>query len=109
VQSNGMMIYSAAMSDVESSLFGQEEQSGRAETYGRHSTSIVPSHVLRQLIRARREVLATEKNSRSYIVALNPHLSGNCRLIPHSHCERLRSRHSGVAAVISGDEKDSGR
>src|SRR3954465_14977526 len=34
---------------------------GSAEgPYGRYSTGILPSHVLRRLIRARREVLATE-------------------------------------------------
>src|SRR5437879_3056202 len=43
------------MSDAE--LF-EQEQPGESE--GRYSTGIVPSHVLRQLVRARREVVATE-------------------------------------------------
>jgi dCTP deaminase len=32
-----------------------------ASNYGRHSTGILPSHVLKRLIRARREILATEE------------------------------------------------
>jgi dCTP deaminase len=49
------------MTDTESSLFGEDAQTVGAETYGRYSTGIVPSHVLRQLIRARREIVATEE------------------------------------------------
>jgi dCTP deaminase len=55
------------MSDTESGLFGQEEQGAGAEAYGRHSTGIVPSHVLRQLVRARREIVATEEIESSQI------------------------------------------
>ena len=47
------------MSDAETGLFGQDQQS--AEAYGGYSTGIVPSHVLRQLVRARREIVATEE------------------------------------------------
>ncbi len=39
---------------------GAEETSAQG-TYGRHSTGILPSHVLKRLIRARREILATEE------------------------------------------------
>lgn len=42
----------------EDSLF-QESAAGEGE-YGRHSTGILPSHVLKRLIRARREILAAE-------------------------------------------------
>ncbi len=44
------------MTADDQSLFGDEG----AETYGRHSTGILPSHVLKRLIRARREITATE-------------------------------------------------
>jgi len=50
------------MAQPEKLLFeagGADEASG-ATTYGRHSTGILPSHVLKRLIRARREVLAAE-------------------------------------------------
>ena len=50
------------MAQPEKMLFeasGAEEASA-ASTYGRHSTGILPSHVLKRLIRARREVLAAE-------------------------------------------------
>ena len=43
----------------EDSLFGKEEP-GDGESYGRYSTGILPGHVLRRLIRARREVVAAE-------------------------------------------------
>jgi dCTP deaminase len=49
------------MTDIEDSLFGQETPEGGAENDGRYSTGIVPSHVLRQLIRARREIIAAEE------------------------------------------------
>lgn len=42
----------------EETLFGDV---GDAETYGRHSTGILPSHVLKRLIRARREIVATDE------------------------------------------------
>ncbi|HXC55967.1 MAG TPA: 2'-deoxycytidine 5'-triphosphate deaminase [Rhizomicrobium sp.] len=44
------------MTQPDDTLLGEAEGDG----YGRHSTGILPSHVLRRLIRARREVLATE-------------------------------------------------
>ncbi len=44
------------MTQPEETLFGDEA----ADSYGRHSTGILPSHVLRRLIRARREIIATE-------------------------------------------------
>ena len=47
------------MSDAETGLFGQDQQG--AEAYGGYSTGIVPSHVLRQLVRTRREIVATEE------------------------------------------------
>jgi len=47
------------MTAVEENLFG-EADAGEGEHYGRHSTGILPSHVLKRLIRARREVLAAE-------------------------------------------------
>src|ERR1700684_1897349 len=37
------------------------ECAGGESPYGKHSTGILPSHVLRRLIRARREVLAAEE------------------------------------------------
>lgn len=47
------------MIDSDDNLFGQEE-APEGESYGRHSTGILPSHVLRRLIRARREIVALE-------------------------------------------------
>jgi dCTP deaminase len=47
------------MAANESSLFG-ESPPADGDTYGRHSTGILPSHVLRRLIRARREIVAAE-------------------------------------------------
>jgi dCTP deaminase len=44
------------MTQPDDTLFGDET----ADSYGRHSTGILPSHVLKRLIRARREILATE-------------------------------------------------
>jgi dCTP deaminase len=45
------------MSTADETLFGEVEAS---DYYGRFSTGILPSHVLKRLIRARREILATE-------------------------------------------------
>jgi dCTP deaminase len=45
------------MSESEDTLFG-EAQDG--ESYGRYSTGILPSHVLRRLIRTKREIVAAE-------------------------------------------------
>ena len=45
------------MSTADETLFGEAEAS---DYYGRYSTGILPSHVLKRLIRARREILAVE-------------------------------------------------
>jgi len=45
------------MTVLDQSLFGDSQ----AESYGRFSTGILPSHVLKRLIRARRELVATEE------------------------------------------------
>jgi dCTP deaminase len=47
------------MADAAENLFGEAAVEGDT-AYGRHSTGILPSHVLRRLIRARREITATE-------------------------------------------------
>ncbi len=44
------------MTVLDHSLFGDSP----GESYGRHSTGILPSHVLKRLIRSRREIVATE-------------------------------------------------
>jgi dCTP deaminase len=46
------------MAEIAENLFGEAAEGDTA--YGRHSTGILPSHVLRRLIRARREITATE-------------------------------------------------
>src|SRR5947199_194367 len=46
------------MNAVDDSLFHDGAES---ESYGRFSTGILPSHVLKRLIRARREIVATEE------------------------------------------------
>ncbi|MEJ0026861.1 MAG: 2'-deoxycytidine 5'-triphosphate deaminase [Rhizomicrobium sp.] len=51
------------MTQPDDSLFGDTE----TDSYGRHSTGILPSHVLRRLIRARREIIATEDIEESQI------------------------------------------
>ena len=43
----------------EETLFG-DVANAESEPYGRHSTGILPSHVLKRLIHARREILVTE-------------------------------------------------
>jgi dCTP deaminase len=48
----------AAMTQPDDTLFGEADESG--DSYGRYSTGILPSHVLRRLIRARKEILASE-------------------------------------------------
>ncbi|HEY1962459.1 MAG TPA: 2'-deoxycytidine 5'-triphosphate deaminase, partial [Rhizomicrobium sp.] len=53
------------MAQLEDTLFGETDEAG--ESYGRHSTGILPSHVLRRLIRARREVVAAEDVEESQI------------------------------------------
>ena len=45
---------------TDDNLFGEAEGREAGEHYGRYSTGILPSHVLRRLIRARREILAAE-------------------------------------------------
>jgi len=52
------------MADAAENLFGEPET---GEGYGRNSTGILPSHVLKRLIRARRELLATEDIEESQI------------------------------------------
>ncbi|MBV9991770.1 MAG: 2'-deoxycytidine 5'-triphosphate deaminase [Alphaproteobacteria bacterium] len=47
------------MAQVEESLFG--EGGAGDGTFGRHSTGILPSHVLKRLIRARREIVTVEE------------------------------------------------
>jgi dCTP deaminase len=48
------------MVETDEDLFGAGEAPD-GEHYGRHSTGILPSHVLRRLIRARRELMASEE------------------------------------------------
>jgi dCTP deaminase len=48
------------MAQTEDNLFGESGVADAGESYGRHSTGILPSHVLKRLIRSRREVLASE-------------------------------------------------
>jgi len=50
----------------EDTLFG-ETAPADGDTYGRHSTGILPSHVLKRLIRSRREILAAEEIDDSQI------------------------------------------
>src|SRR5437899_10352407 len=49
------------MTVLDQSLFGDNQN----ESFGRYSTGILPSHVLRRLIRARREIVATEEIAES--------------------------------------------
>ena len=51
------------MSVLDQNLFGDSQ----GESCGRYSTGILPSHVLRRLIRARREVVATEEISETQL------------------------------------------
>jgi dCTP deaminase len=46
------------MAETAENLFGGEQPGG--DTYGRNSTGILPSHVLKRLIRAHKEIRATE-------------------------------------------------
>ncbi|HEX3652252.1 MAG TPA: 2'-deoxycytidine 5'-triphosphate deaminase [Rhizomicrobium sp.] len=48
------------MAETAENLFG-EGDAELGESYGRHSTGILPSHVLKRLIRGRREILAAEE------------------------------------------------
>ncbi len=47
------------MTQTDDTLLGETEDGG--ETYGRFSTGILPSHVLKRLIRARREIVSLEE------------------------------------------------
>src|SRR5215471_4223124 len=47
----------ATMTQTDENLFGSGAE---ADIHGRHTTGILPSHILRRLIRARREVVASE-------------------------------------------------
>jgi dCTP deaminase len=49
------------MAETAENLFGEAAEASGDSAYGRHSTGILPSHVLKRLIRARREILATEE------------------------------------------------
>ena len=51
--------YKFRMAQSEETLFGQAD-GPEVDHYGRYSTGILPSHVLRRLIRARREIVASE-------------------------------------------------
>jgi dCTP deaminase len=46
------------MAQVDDTLFGDATEGG--ESYGRYSTGILPSQILKRLIRARREIIAAE-------------------------------------------------
>ncbi len=46
------------MNQIDDTLLGEAEEGG--ETYGRYSTGILPSHILKRLIRARREIVSLE-------------------------------------------------
>ena len=52
-------LYKQRMANGAESLFAEIDQEA-GESYGRHSTGILPSHVLKRLIRARRELVAAE-------------------------------------------------
>ncbi|HEX3808291.1 MAG TPA: 2'-deoxycytidine 5'-triphosphate deaminase [Rhizomicrobium sp.] len=48
------------MAETAENLFGDGAPAEGSENYGRHSTGILPSHVLKRLIRGRREIVAPE-------------------------------------------------
>ncbi|HUJ04335.1 MAG TPA: 2'-deoxycytidine 5'-triphosphate deaminase [Rhizomicrobium sp.] len=52
------------MSQTDDNLFGAQ---GAGDSYGRHSTGILPSHVLKRLIRGRKELLSTDEIDESQI------------------------------------------
>ena len=55
------MIYDRGMADTRNLPFDEPGEPGQGEgPYGKNSTGILPSHVLRRLIRTRREVLSHE-------------------------------------------------
>jgi len=54
------------MAETDDTLFVTETTDG-ADNFGRHSTGILPSHVLKRLIRARREIRAGEEMEDSQI------------------------------------------
>jgi len=49
------------MAQAEKTLFEGQGGEDAAGPYGKHSTGILPSHVIKRLVRARREVVATEE------------------------------------------------
>jgi dCTP deaminase len=49
------------MAETAENLFGEPGAETGGDSFGRHSTGILPSHVLRRLIRARREIVAVEE------------------------------------------------
>jgi len=48
------------MAQAEKMLFEASGPDENAPAFGRHSTGILPSHIIKRLVRARREILATE-------------------------------------------------
>ncbi len=48
------------MAEIAENLFGDGAETG-GDSFGHHSTGILPSHVRRRLIRARREIVAVEE------------------------------------------------
>ena len=58
--------YKQGMAETDDTLFVTEAPEG-ADHFGRHSTGILPSHVLKRLIRARREIRAGEDMEDSQI------------------------------------------
>src|SRR5689334_8323553 len=52
-------LYKQRMTNAAENLFADIDQEA-GESYGRHSTGILPSHVLKRLIRARREVVSAD-------------------------------------------------
>jgi dCTP deaminase len=55
----GIAAYNHLMAETAENLFGDGQAGG--DSYGRNSTGILPSHVLKRLIRARKEVHSTEE------------------------------------------------
>jgi dCTP deaminase len=51
--------YNRPMAETAENLFGEEQQGG-SDSFGRNSTGILPSHVLKRLIRARKEILSAD-------------------------------------------------
>ena len=83
-------LYKKRMVQSEETLFGRADGS-EVEHYGRYSTGILPSHVLRRLIRSRREVVAADDIEDSQIQPASLDL----RLGPVAW--RVRGRRSALA------------